>query len=121
MSTDGTQEPAEHLSSAPAITESSGTAPTTSTRPPMARSTRILAMTAGGVVAAAALFGGGVAFGTSLNGGSTDAAQQGQFGGIPPGGTGGGTGDRTGTAPNGTAPTGAPGGPDGTGGTTTIG
>jgi hypothetical protein len=73
-------------------------------------------MTAGGVVAAAAVFGGGVAFGTSLDSGAS-TAQQGQFSGTPPTGTGG-PGGTTGTAPTG-APTGSPNGASG--GTTTTG
>jgi hypothetical protein len=68
---------------------------------------KVIGITAGGVVAAAALFGGGVALGTSLDTGTASTAQQGQFGAGGPGGSG--------TAPDGTAPTVFPGG--GTGGT----
>ena len=81
----------------------------TTAKAAMPKSTRILAMTAGGVAAAAAAFGGGVAFGTSLNSGAS-TARQGQFSGTPPTGmTGTGPGGTTGTAPTG-APTNAAGG-----------
>jgi hypothetical protein len=72
----------------------------TTAKAAMPKSTRILAMTAGGVAAAAAAFGGAVAFGTSLNSGASTP---------PTGMTGTGPGGTTGTAPTG-APTNAAGG-----------
>ena len=105
MSTDHEMEP---IAGEPPV------ATLTTAKAVMPKSTRILAMTAGGVVAAAAVFGGGVAFGTSLNSGAS-TAQQGQFSGTPlTGMTGTGPGRTTGTAPTG-APT------DAAGVTTTTG
>lgn len=122
MSTDNELEP---IPEAPSAAVASADAPASAHRTPefasesadsaipptrkgrMPRSTRILAMTAGGVVAVAAVFGGGVAFGTSLTTGGANTAQQGQFTGTPPSGFGG-PGGTTGTIPTGapsTAPT----------------
>ena len=71
----------------------------------------MIGIVAGSVVIAAGLFGGGIATGASISGGTSSTIQQGQFGGqggTPPSGQlpGGATGAGTGTGTTGTGTTG---------------
>jgi hypothetical protein len=83
--------------------------PTPAAKRPTRRA--LIGIVAGSVVVAAGLFGGGIATGASISGGTTSSTTQGQFGGqggtppsgeIPTGGTGGGTGGGTTTGGTGT-------------------